>query len=119
MADWRDQWERSNLLNEGDWSVDWIQAALVAIGALLTAFFDAVAQLISQSIQTFVIQPLTTFTNELEKLVGWPFVLLERSLDFETGIALATDTGFIGAIVIVGAGTYVLAYLYSEVIADG
>lgn len=119
MADWREQWERSNLLDSETWTVDWSQAGLAAVGVILTSFFDAVAQVVGTVWETFVIRPATAVAREVSALVSYPLAVLEVRLDFGAAEAFASDSGLIGAIVITAAGGYLLAYLYGQVIGDG
>ena len=119
MADWREQWERSNLLDSETWSVNWSQAGLAAIGAVLTAFFDAIAELVGALWETFVIRPATVLAREFSALVSYPLAVLEVRLNFGAAEAIVSETGLIGAIAITAVGGYLLAYLYSEVIQDG
>jgi hypothetical protein len=119
MADWREQWERSNLLDSETWTVDWSQAGLAAVGVILTSFFDAVAQVVGTVWETFVIRPATAIAREVTALVSYPLAVLEVRLDFGAAEAFASEIGLLGSVLVVGGGFYLLAYLYGEVIQDG
>jgi len=119
MADWREQWERSNLLDSETWRVDWSQAGLAAVGVLLTSFFDAVAQVVGAIWATFVIRPAEAIAREASALVSYPLAVLDVRLDFGAAEAIASESGLIGAIAITMVGGYLLAYVYGEVIGGG
>jgi hypothetical protein len=115
MVDWRDAWSNLNVLDSETWSVDWSQAGLAAIGVVLTSFFDAVAGVVRALWSAIVIGPAETIARELSALVSYPLAVLEVRLDFGAAEAFASETGVIGAVAIVGIGTYLIALVVSEV----
>ena len=119
MADWRDQWERSNLLDSKTWSVDWRRAGLAAIGAVLTAFFDAVADVVGSLWATFVIRPATAIADGVETVVETPLTRLEEAISFGALDSFVADTGLIGTVAVALIASYGLVYLYGEVSQDG
>jgi len=115
---WKDQWSRSALLNEDDWTVDWTQAGLVAVGTVLSGYFDAVAGFVGTLIGSLLIRP----ANSLAAYLSW---LIESTvwksdmLISQSFSGFAGDLGFIGSLVVILAGGYLFAVVLNEVVLDG
>lgn len=104
------------LTTDGGTSVDWKSVLMASLGAISTAYFSSLADLIGTFFQSWIIGPLQEYATVAEEVVG----LLVQSPGRATDVAFAQTEQFINGLGIAafaaGLGFVVLmAFVIAEV----
>jgi hypothetical protein len=92
-------------------TVDWTQAGLTGVGILLVSLFESIASVTAALWEAFIIGPATTVGSELGTLMALVEGISGAAMDFGPAEAFAIDTGLIGAMILVAAGGYLIAFV--------
>ena len=98
--------------------VDWTDVGLFSIGAVSTSIYTKIAQTIETLWDVVIIERAQDISSAYSGFVEGVFDQGIAALSFDAATSLASDTGFIGALVIVAVGGYLIAWVIG-VIRDG
>lgn len=97
--------------DRADRRVDWTDVGLLGLGTVLTSVFSSIADLVATLWDVIVIQRANDVANAYSGFVQGTFVQAVFSLDFSSATQLAAETGLLGSIVLIAAGTFLIAWV--------
>jgi len=89
--------------------IDWTDAGLTALATLATSFFSSLADTVSTLWQQLIITPVSNATDQYSALVSASTDGIAGLFQFDAAIAFADQTGFIGALVLIAAGGFIVS----------
>lgn len=98
--------------------VDWVDVGLLGIGTVLTSVFNSIAELVATVWNVLIIDRAEDLSSAYTTYVEGIFEQGAAAVSFGNSTSVASDAGIIGALLIVGIGGYLLAWVIG-VIRDG
>ncbi|OYR61155.1 hypothetical protein DJ71_24405 [Halorubrum sp. E3] len=98
--------------------VDWTDVGLLGLGTVLTSFFSSVADLIATVLDVLIIQRFEDLSAAYSGYVEAVFAQGLIAQSFSSATDLASDTGLVGAVVILAAGGYVIAWVVGVILDE-
>jgi hypothetical protein len=91
--------------------IDWTDVGVTSLGVVLTSIYSNIAATIATLWQVVVIDRANDISAAYTGYIDDLFNSASAALSFDAGISFARDTGLIGAVVLVAAGGYLIAWV--------
>ena len=92
----------SLVLDSGDFGA-------AALSVILTSFLGGIADVITAIFESLIIGPIESVSDGVTRIIEELLTIPAGVLNWEPAISFAQETGFVGALVLVAVGGYLIA----------